>query len=74
MRLQPNIYILHEVKTYALRALLIILLSIIAVVGLYLLWKGIFWLFDWMNKMEEPMARQRHPRGAMLEKKIKELL
>lgn len=52
--------------TYALRALLIILLSLIVVVGLYLLWKGIFWLFDWMNKMEEQMARQRHPRGAML--------
>jgi len=57
---------LQEVKTYALRVLLIILLSIIVAAGLYLLWKGIFWLSDWMNEMEEQRARQRHPRGAML--------
>jgi len=57
---------LQEVKTYALRVLLIILLSIIVAAGLYLLWKGVFWLSDWMNEMEVQRARQRPPRGAML--------
>lgn len=56
----------QEVKTFVLRALLIILLSIIVAAGLYLLWKGIFWLSDWMNEMEEQRASQRYPRGAML--------
>ncbi|CAO2161157.1 unnamed protein product [Urochloa humidicola] len=56
----------QEVKTYVLRLLLIIFLSIIIAAGLYLLWKGIFQLSDWMNEMEEQRARQRHPRGAML--------
>jgi len=59
-------YILQEVKAYVLRVLLIISLSIIIAAGLYLLWKGIFWLSDWMNEMEEQRARQRHPRGATL--------
>jgi NF-X1-type zinc finger protein NFXL1 len=57
---------LQEVKAYVLRVLLIILLSIIIAAGLYLLWKGIFRLSDWMNEMEVQRARQRHPRGAML--------
>ncbi|OEL35980.1 NF-X1-type zinc finger protein NFXL2 [Dichanthelium oligosanthes] len=56
----------QEVKTYVLRMLLIILTSIIIAAGLYLLWKGIFWLSDWMNEMEEQKARQRHPKGSML--------
>jgi len=56
----------QEVKAYVLRVLLIISLSIIIAAGLYLLWKGIFRLSDWMNEMEEQRARQRHPRGAML--------
>nr|CAB3472083.1 unnamed protein product [Digitaria exilis] len=55
----------QEVKTYVLRVLLIIFLSIIAAAGLYLLWKGIFRLSDWMNEMEEHKARQRHLRGSM---------
>jgi NF-X1-type zinc finger protein NFXL1 len=57
---------LQEVKTYVLRVLLIIFLSIITAAGLYLLWKGIFRLSDWMNEMEVQRTRQRHPRGAML--------
>jgi Tfp pilus assembly protein PilO len=59
------------VKTYALRALLTILLSIIVVVGLHLLWKGIFWLSDGMNEMEEQMARQRHQRVQYCKKRDK---
>nr|CAB3476177.1 unnamed protein product [Digitaria exilis] len=55
----------QEVKTYVLRVLLMIFLSIIAAAGLYLLWKGIFRLSDLMNEMEEQKARQRHLRGSM---------
>uniref|UniRef100_A0A0E0BXF8 RING-type domain-containing protein n=1 Tax=Oryza meridionalis TaxID=40149 RepID=A0A0E0BXF8_9ORYZ len=50
----------QEIKAVALKFLLVIFLSIIVVAGLYLLWKGVYRLSDWMNEMEEQRARQRH--------------
>lgn len=50
----------QEIKAVALKFLLVIFLCIIAVAGLYLLWKGVYRLSDWMNEMEEQRARQRH--------------
>ncbi|KAF0920747.1 hypothetical protein E2562_036831 [Oryza meyeriana var. granulata] len=50
----------QEIKAFTLKCLLVVLLSIIVVAGLYLLWKGVYRLSDWMNEMEEQRARQRH--------------
>ncbi|EEE53908.1 hypothetical protein OsJ_00458 [Oryza sativa Japonica Group] len=50
----------QEIKAVALKFLLVIFLCIIVVAGLYLLWKGVYRLSDWMNDMEEQRARQRH--------------
>lgn len=60
MRSLHELYILQEIKAVALKFLLVIFLCIIAVAGLYLLWKGVYRLSDWMNEMEEQRARQRH--------------
>lgn len=60
MRSLHELYILQEIKAVALKFLLVIFLCIIAVAGLYLLWKGVYRLSDWMNDMEEQRARQRH--------------
>jgi NF-X1-type zinc finger protein NFXL1 len=61
-----NIVFFQEIKTYVLRVLLIILLMITVASGLYLSWKGVVRLSDWMNEMEEQRVRQRHPRAPML--------
>uniref|UniRef100_A0A0D9UX14 RING-type domain-containing protein n=1 Tax=Leersia perrieri TaxID=77586 RepID=A0A0D9UX14_9ORYZ len=50
----------QEIKAFALKCLLVIFLFIVVVAGLYLLWKGVYWLSDWMNEMEEQRVRQRH--------------
>lgn len=60
MRSLHELYILQEIKAVALKFLLVIFLCIIVVAGLYLLWKGVYRLSDWMNDMEEQRARQRH--------------